>query len=44
LVEDGTGLGLPISKKLATMLGGKLTFTSEINEGSTFILTLPKTS
>jgi PAS domain S-box-containing protein len=42
LVEGGTGLGLPISKKLAKMLGGELTFSSEPNKGSTFKLFLPK--
>lgn len=42
LVEGGTGLGLPISKKLAEMLGGELTFSSKINKGSTFKLLLPK--
>jgi len=42
LVEGGTGLGLPISQKLATMLGGELTFKSEPNKGSVFKLSLPK--
>ncbi|MCB0036515.1 MAG: HAMP domain-containing histidine kinase, partial [Anaerolineales bacterium] len=37
----GTGLGLPISRKLAWLLGGDLTATSTIGEGSMFTLTLP---
>ncbi|MBI3586441.1 MAG: response regulator [Ignavibacteriales bacterium] len=39
----GTGLGLPISRKLARMLGGDLTVDSEYGHGSTFILTIPPT-
>ena len=37
----GTGLGLPISKRLATLLGGSLYVSSTRGEGSTFRLTLP---
>ncbi|WP_420128026.1 ATP-binding protein [Longimicrobium sp.] len=37
----GTGLGLPISRRLAVLLGGSLTVESALGEGSTFRLSLP---
>jgi signal transduction histidine kinase len=37
----GTGLGLPLSKRLAGLLGGKLSVESVVGWGSTFILELP---
>jgi signal transduction histidine kinase/CheY-like chemotaxis protein len=37
----GTGLGLPLSRKLAELLGGTLTLDSEPGKGSTFTLTIP---
>lgn len=37
----GTGLGLSLSKKIAELLGGYVSMTSEPNVGSTFSVTLP---
>lgn len=37
---QGTGLGLAITKQLVTMLGGKLTFTSIYQKGTTFTVEL----
>lgn len=37
----GTGLGLPLSKKLATLLGGTLSVKSEKGAGSEFTLMIP---
>lgn len=39
--QEGTGLGLPISRRLATLLGGSLEVQSEPAVGSTFVLRLP---
>lgn len=39
--EQGTGLGLPISKRLAALLGGDLHATSTPGAGSVFRLRLP---
>jgi signal transduction histidine kinase/CheY-like chemotaxis protein len=39
--KRGTGLGLPLSRKLAELLGGTLTVKSEVGAGSTFILRIP---
>jgi signal transduction histidine kinase/DNA-binding response OmpR family regulator len=37
----GTGLGLPLSKKLAEMLGGSVAVQSELGRGSVFSLRIP---
>jgi signal transduction histidine kinase/DNA-binding response OmpR family regulator len=37
----GTGLGLPLSKKLATLLNGEVRVQSQLGVGSTFILKMP---
>jgi signal transduction histidine kinase len=39
--QPGTGLGLPISRRLAQLLDGALTVRSEPGQGSAFRLTLP---
>jgi signal transduction histidine kinase/DNA-binding response OmpR family regulator len=39
----GTGLGLPLSRKLAQLLGGSVAVESELHRGSTFSLTIPAT-
>jgi two-component system sensor histidine kinase KdpD len=37
----GTGLGLPVSRRLAEVLGGTLTVEDTPGGGATFVLTLP---
>ena len=39
---SGTGLGLPICKKIINELGGKIEVTSKINNGSKFKVKIPK--
>jgi len=38
----GTGLGLPLSRKLATLLGGTVTIESTLGVGSVFSLIIPR--
>ena len=39
--HSGTGLGLALSRRLASLLGGELTVSSVVGSGSTFRLVLP---
>ncbi len=38
----GTGLGLVITKKMCEMMGGNVTIDSELNKGTTVLLTIPQ--
>jgi PAS domain S-box-containing protein len=38
----GTGLGLPLCRKLATLLGGHIAVESELGAGATFSLVVPR--
>jgi CheY-like chemotaxis protein len=40
--QDGVGLGLAISKKLMESMRGTLTFQSQVGQGSTFSIELPR--
>jgi two-component system sensor histidine kinase/response regulator len=39
--HQGTGLGLPISQKFIQMMGGEITLTSILGQGSTFEFAIP---
>jgi signal transduction histidine kinase len=41
---EGTGIGLPLSKALVEMMGGRLTLTSRVGVGTTFHIRLPRAS
>jgi PAS domain S-box-containing protein len=40
--KKGTGLGLPLTKRLVNLHGGKIWFKSERGKGTTFFFTIPK--
>jgi signal transduction histidine kinase len=42
--RPGLGIGLYVSREVVERLGGRLTFTTEDGQGTTFCLTLPVTS
>jgi PAS domain S-box-containing protein len=39
--QEGTGLGLALTQRLAALHGGSVAVVSEVGKGSTFIITLP---
>ena len=40
-VGEGYGLGLAVARRMAVLMGGALSVSSEPGKGSTFTLTLP---
>ena len=43
-MTNGTGLGLPISRRLATAMGGSLDAASQVGKGATFTLRLQRSN
>ena len=41
--SKGTGLGLPVSRKIVEEHGGRLEVESELGKGTTFAISLPPT-
>lgn len=39
---EGTGLGLPLTKKFVELMGGKFAIESKLNAGTSVVFTLPK--
>jgi two-component system cell cycle sensor histidine kinase PleC len=39
---EGTGLGLPLTKKFVEMMGGKFVIESTVNVGTTVTFSLPR--
>lgn len=39
--HGGSGIGLPIAHRLVALMGGEMTVTSQLGQGTTFRLTLP---
>ena len=40
--SGGAGLGLPLSRKLATFLGGSISVASSLGRGATFTVVIPR--